>query len=138
MENRRIRRVTQDGIEVKPSLGMSLTDLRPSWAVGLGSDELLDKTLAMDYNALAALAMGSSGLQLTRLPDHCPQNRTPILFEKSRIERRKNMLKKEQVEKICKNCGKSFKTGRTNKIYCSQKCQWEFWNKKNPRIKTEL
>lgn len=38
----------------------------------------------------------------------------------------------------CLHCNSPIKNPRPNKKYCSQKCKWEAWNNKHPRIVDQL
>lgn len=35
---------------------------------------------------------------------------------------------------FCKNCEKEIQKYRTNKKFCSEKCQMAYWHKKHPRM----
>jgi hypothetical protein len=43
---------------------------------------------------------------------------------------------KSVYTKTCPNCKKEFRTARRNKIYCTQKCNFDAWDKRNPRQRT--
>lgn len=45
------------------------------------------------------------------------------------LRARKKAENKEVWTHICRTCGKEFE-GLPNRIYCSDKCQWTYWNRK--------
>lgn len=45
------------------------------------------------------------------------------------LRARKKAENKEVWIHICRTCGKEFE-GLPNRIYCSDKCQWTYWNRK--------
>lgn len=45
------------------------------------------------------------------------------------IRARKKQEHKELWSHICKTCGKKFE-GKPNRVYCSSKCMWTYWNHK--------
>lgn len=40
-------------------------------------------------------------------------------------------------KRTCLECNKEFETKYKKKVYCSQKCNFKSWDKRNPRKKEE-
>lgn len=67
------------------------------------------------------------GEMLFRVPSiqkYCPNCRKAVEagYRQASYEKRRNARKSNAVEKRCEFCGKTFKTSRGNKIYCSEEC----------------
>ncbi len=67
---------------------------------------------------------------------YCPTCRKAVEVEqqKAKTEKRRNARKSNAVEKRCEFCGKTFKTSRGNKIYCSEECERKAQNAAGGRI----
>ena len=67
---------------------------------------------------------GEMMFSVASIQKYCPNCRKAVDVEqqKAEIEKRRNARKSNAVEKRCEFCGKTFKTSRGNKIYCSPEC----------------
>ena len=67
---------------------------------------------------------GEMMFSVASIQKYCPNCRKAVEVErqKARTEKRRNARKSNAVEKRCEFCGKTFKTSRGNKIYCSSEC----------------
>ena len=67
---------------------------------------------------------GEMMFSVASIQKYCPNCRKAVEVEqrKARTEKRRNARKSNAVEKRCEFCGKTFKTSRGNKIYCSPEC----------------
>ena len=67
---------------------------------------------------------GEMMFSVASIQKYCPNCRKAVEVDKrkARTEKRRNARKSNAVEKRCEFCGKTFKTSRGNKIYCSLEC----------------
>ena len=67
---------------------------------------------------------GEMMFSVASIQKYCPNCRKAVEVEKrkARTEKRRNARKRTLFEKRCEFCGKTFKTSRGNKIYCSSEC----------------
>ena len=67
---------------------------------------------------------GEMMFSVASIQKYCPNCRKAVEVEhqKAETEKRRNARKSNAVEKRCEFCGKTFKTSRGNKIYCSPEC----------------
>lgn len=52
------------------------------------------------------------------------------------LRERKKAENKEVWTHICRTCGKEFE-GQPNRVYCSDKCSWTYWNHKKGESRGE-
>ena len=67
---------------------------------------------------------GEMMFSVASIQKYCPTCRKAVEVEQQKVEskKRRNARKSNAVEKRCEFCGKTFKTSRGNKIYCSLEC----------------
>ena len=67
---------------------------------------------------------GEMMFSVASIQKYCPTCRKAVEagYRKASYEKRRNARKSNAVEKRCEFCGKTFKTSRGNKIYCSLEC----------------
>ena len=67
---------------------------------------------------------GEMMFSVASIQKYCPNCRKAVDVEqqKAATEKHRNARKSNAVEKRCEFCGKTFKTSRGNKIYCSPEC----------------
>ena len=67
---------------------------------------------------------GEMMFSVASIQKYCPNCRKAVDVEqqKAATEKRRKERKPNAVEKRCEFCGKTFKTSRGNKIYCSPEC----------------
>ena len=83
------------------------------------------------------------GEMLFRVPSiqkYCPTCRKVVDVEqhKASNEKRKKAAKSQTVEKRCEFCGKTFRTSRGNKIFCSFDCCRKAHNAQNAAEGTHI
>ena len=67
---------------------------------------------------------GEMMFSVASIQKYCPNCRKAVEVEHNQAsnEKRRNARKRTLFEKHCEFCGKTFKTSRGNKIYCSPEC----------------
>ena len=67
---------------------------------------------------------GEMMFSVASIQKYCPNCRKAVYVEHNQAsnEKRREERKSNAVEKRCEFCGKTFKTSRGNKIYCSPEC----------------
>ena len=56
---------------------------------------------------------------------------TELNLTRDQVRNTCNKKERTPLEVVCKNCGKKVNsiTGKKKKVYCSDKCRYQWWNK---------
>ena len=73
---------------------------------------------------------GEMMFSVASIQKYCPNchKAVEVGYRQASREKRRNARKSNAVEKRCEFCGKTFKTSRGNKIYCSLECCYKAKN----------